>query len=501
MDVAAVAVALAILSVSALRWFAGRGELLYFGDAVSHLNTARRIIDSRTPGLDQFGSPWLPLPHLLMIPFVRNDDWWQSGLAGGIPSAICFVAAGLFLWGSVRIALDSRIAAACSAALFALNPNVLYMQSIPMTETVFFAAVCGLLFMSLWFRQSGSWLPVAGAGLMANAAALTRYEGWVLLPAVALFILFAAPRRRFFFTAVFCVVAALGPLLWLAYNAWYAGDWLEFYRGPYSAKAIYERAIRSGMARAPGDQDWSKAVLYYATAARLNAGWPLAVLGTLGICALIVKRAVWTLLFLLLPCAFYVLGIHSTGNPIFVPELWPHSYYNTRYGLIAVLLLATGAGALISLLPGRLRVPAALVVVAMSLTPWLWHANPEAWITWKESQVNSEARREWTSRAASFLRSNYRTGEGIFTSFGDLSGVFESAGIPLRETLYDGNNPAWLGAAARPSLLLHEEWALALAGDSVATAVQRGSKHGPRYRLVQQIIVKNSPVVEIYKRD
>jgi hypothetical protein len=54
----------------------------------------------------------------------------------------------------------------------------------------------------------------------------------------------------------------------------------------------------------------------------------------------------------------------------------------------------------------------------------------------------------------------------------------------------------------RPDLFLHEEWAVAMAGDAVATAVQKSAfQHGPRYYLVQAIKVKGAPVIEIYKRD
>ena len=70
------------------------GWTLYYGDAEAHLNIARRILDSRTPGYDQIGTVWLPLPHLLTLALVWNDGWWHSGLAGAIPSSICFVAAG-----------------------------------------------------------------------------------------------------------------------------------------------------------------------------------------------------------------------------------------------------------------------------------------------------------------------------------------------------------------------------------------------------------------------
>ena len=69
-----------------------RGYLLLYGDAVAHLGIARRILDSRNPGLAQLGGVWLPLPHLLMLPFVQKMEWWQNGLAGAWPSLLCYIA-------------------------------------------------------------------------------------------------------------------------------------------------------------------------------------------------------------------------------------------------------------------------------------------------------------------------------------------------------------------------------------------------------------------------
>jgi hypothetical protein len=91
---------------------------------------------------------------------------------------------------------------------------------------------------------------------------------------------------------------------------------------------------------------------------------------------------------------------------------------------------------------------------------------------------------------------------GIITSFGDLIGILRAAGIPLHHALYDDQGPEWAAATLRPDLFLHEEWAIAAAGDPVATAVQRSPfQHGPRYYLVQTIQVKGAPVIQIYKRD
>ena len=490
---------LAILSLIAVAWFFQQGCLLYYGDAQAHLNIARRMVDSRTPGYYQIGTVWLPLPHLLMLPFVQNDAWWRSGLAGAFASSLCFVAAGVFLFLAARRVFESRGAAVTTLCVFALNPNLLYLQSIPMTEPLFFAALAAVLYFTVRFHATQSAGSVLGAGLAALAATLTRYEGWFLIPFVTLYFILAAKRRRFLFAVLFGLLASLGPLYWLAHNWWCYGDFLEFYRGPYSAKAIYQRALEGGMARYPGDHEWRKAWLHFRSAVQLCAGLPLVWLGLAGAVAATFKRVFWPLFLLALPGAFYVWSIHSGGTPIFVPHLWPNTYYNTRYGLSALPALAMAAGALVAVAPRRARAVAALAVIAVAVSTWIRDPRPDAWICWKESAVNSEARRAWTKQAADFLRGRYQPGTGIFMSFGDLTGILQAADIPLRETLHDGNVPHWEGALARPDLYLSEEWAVAISGDKVSDTIVKASRTGPHYRCVRTIALKGAPVIQIYR--
>ncbi len=153
----AVAGVLAALVSACAVWLSWRhGWILYYGDAEAHLNIARRIIDSRTPGYGQIGTVWLPLLHLLMLPLVAYNRLWTSGLAGAIPPAICFVAGVTFLFAAVRRVFSSTAAGATAAALCALNPNALYLQSAPMTEALFFASLAALLYFSVRFRDTQS---------------------------------------------------------------------------------------------------------------------------------------------------------------------------------------------------------------------------------------------------------------------------------------------------------------------------------------------------------
>jgi len=95
----------------------------------------------------------------------------------------------------------------------------------------------------------------------------------------------------------------------------------------------------------------------------------MAAAGTVFALARARRLAAWLLLWLPLP--FYVVSIAYGGVPIFVPEWWPHSYYNVRYGL--ELLPAVSAFAGIALFMAlawaraarwRIVLPAAIVSVA-----------------------------------------------------------------------------------------------------------------------------------------
>ena len=61
----------------------------------------------RLPGLLQLGTVWLPLPHLLMIPFIFFNTLWQNGAGGSIPSMIAYVFGVVGIFRLVRGMLDA----------------------------------------------------------------------------------------------------------------------------------------------------------------------------------------------------------------------------------------------------------------------------------------------------------------------------------------------------------------------------------------------------------
>ena len=481
---------LALCSAVAVYLFYRRGWNLYYGDAECHLDIARRMVDSQTPGYRQVGTVWLPLTHWILLPFVRFDSLWFSGLAGALPFAFCYVVGGCFLFAATRRVFESTSAAVVAVAVCALNPNLLYIQTAPMTETLFFACLAALFYFTVRYRDTQAWWAAIGAGLALLLATLTRYDGWFLIPFVGLYFLVTAQRGRWTVAIVVCCIASLGPAYWLLHNQAMAGDALDFYRGPYSAKAI------QGSANYPGKGYWPRAFQFFFWDVWDCAGAALAVLAALGMVAAFARRAFWALVLLWLPGVFYLLSMHSGGTPIFVPHLYSGAYYNVRYGLSILPLLAVCAGALVAQFPWYWRTRAAVGVVVLCSLPWLIHPQPESWVVYQEGNQNYRGHREVEHAVEDYLRPRYVHGAGIVTSFGATTVIYRELGIPLRETLTSDNGPVWWAEEKAQDPFPHYAWAVVRAGDWAEKQIQTVGN----FTLEQTFQAKDAPEIHVYRR-
>src|SRR5580704_12739736 len=135
------------VSVFSFLFYYRHGDVLLYGDAVAHINIARRVFDSKTPGLLQLGTVWLPLPHLLIIPFILSKQMWQGGGGGSVPSMAGFVFSVLGIFRLMRRVLlhdgkvdaTAQVASWAAAILYVANPNLIYMQATAMGESLYLA--------------------------------------------------------------------------------------------------------------------------------------------------------------------------------------------------------------------------------------------------------------------------------------------------------------------------------------------------------------------------
>jgi len=386
--------------LTAVLWCWRQGYTLYDIDAEMHLNIARRLLNPLTAGPEESGTGWLPLPHVLIAPFAAVDSWWRSGLAGALPSALYFAIAGSFLFVSTRRLFESAAAGWTAALIFAVNPNALYLAAVPMTEMLFAAELACLLWAVLWYRDSRSVWAVLLLGAVSSAAALTRYEGWLLIPFIAFPVWFFA--RRAAHTLLFGALAALGPFAWLLYNQLYYNNALEFYNGPSSSIALHQGSLAMG--GSPTYHNWSASVRYYIEASRLVSGTTLLVAGAAGgFVALFFRAAAKPVLLLLIPPVFFMLSLHTGGTDLYVPTLWPHTMHNIRYGFVGFLFAASASSGLVTLLSRR-RWIGSVVLVGAALIPW-FTIGP---ICWREARDSSKARQKAHNQVTAPLVANNR---------------------------------------------------------------------------------------------
>lgn len=150
-------------------------------DAKAHLVVARRILDSIAPSWEQIGAVWLPLPHVLNALPVQIDWMYRTGASAIAISIASFAITVACISAIVRASNGTHTGAILAAALFALNPNVLYLQSTPMTEPLLFAlSSLVVLYLTQWAMADDLKIRKA-VGWTIVLACLTRYEAWPIV--------------------------------------------------------------------------------------------------------------------------------------------------------------------------------------------------------------------------------------------------------------------------------------------------------------------------------
>jgi hypothetical protein len=490
-----------------------RGDVLLYGDAVAHINIARKVFDSQTPGLLQLGTVWLPLPHLLMIPFLRSNWMWTTGIGGSAPSMVAYVFLVAGVFRLVRGALSRYGDASGSAnglawlaaAIVGLNPNLLYLQSTAMTEVPYLAwFVWAIVFFAEFVKEtlaSESAISDAARSKLTRcawcvaAAEWTRYDGWFFAAVIGVSAIAVLHRFRHLagikgVAAKFLVVVSLPVLLWLGYNAIVYRNPLEFATGPYSAKAIERKTSVPGYPPHPGAQDPPMAALYFFKSAQVNmaeGGWEkiwalLLVVGAL-VCAGS-SRGLRPLLLLLVPLPFYMLSVAYSGVPVFVPPWWPFSYYNVRYGVQLLPAFAAMTAVVVSVIVELVHSPRGRVAVGVCALALVAGSYARVWsrgpVCFREAWVNSRTRIALGRELARHLKSLPENARFLMY-LGDHVGTMQNAGIDLRRVIHEGNHRPWkkpsdpdgIWEKALANPRAHVEYVISFDGDDVDRMMNR----------------------------
>jgi hypothetical protein len=413
------------------------GLTLSHYDSRGHLIVARRIIDSITPGWQQIGAVWLPLPHLLNALPVQIDFFYRTGASAvAISVASYAIACGAIAW--IVFAITESAAAGIAAVLvFALNPNVLYLQATPMTEPLLLATTLTAIAMLM------DWTACPHSDLVGWAfalACLTRYEAWPVAAtalAAAVWVrwrrgdgLAVAIRR----VSAVAIYPALALIAFAIFSRVVVGQWFvstDFFVP--ETKALGHPFV---------------AVDEIAWGTRMLSGPLLVAIGGAGAALLLAlgltrRRAQALVALALVTTAAIPWAAFVKGHP-----------FRIRYMVPLIASEAVGAGVLAGMLANvtprrRWRSVAAFALVAVAayeLRPLDVTAPMVVEAQWDRPNTPIRA------RVTACLDRPGR-GEKIMASMGSLGHYMQEAshaGFEIRDFLHEGNGDIWLAALDGP---------------------------------------------------
>lgn len=455
-----------IISIISIIYYYIHHDILAYGDAESHINIAERVIHGLPAGLGQLGGVWLPLPHLLMVPFLWTTFMWRSGLAGSIVSGISYIISSYYIFQTTLFLTTKRWIAIISFFIYALNPNILYMQATPMTELPLLACLTASTYFFIKWIKKQEHIFIIYAALWSFAGCLMRYDAWFLVGIQGLTIIFYGLLKKWSYIKIegmallFGLPAAFSALLWLGWNELIFHNPFYFLASKYSAQSQQKAFLIKG--ELVDYHNVYQSILYYSTAVSDNTGWLLAILSIISLVLFLIKvkntkTFIENSLIIFVLSATYlfnILALYLGISILFIPGLTPQNFelhlFNIRYGLMMAPSISILIGILLSLISYKnidkyLAGLVMIFVIAFSI------AFP---ITLRDGLYGLSSRLPTgkISPISIAFRKYYDYGYVAFDDYARSADPIDLK-IPINKIIYDGSHPYWEQMLKQPNTI------------------------------------------------
>jgi hypothetical protein len=405
----------------------------YFGDAVSHIVRSRQFIDSQQPGINNIGTVWLPLPHLLLLPFVVFDTLFYSGVAGAVIGIPLLVGTGLLLFSIIKLLTNSRPIAFFLTILFGLNPNIIYIALTPMNEmTLLFFVTLGGYALLKWLRsENDHWIIVCASAILF--ATLCRYEAWILAPFISIIALYKGillRKQGKKFGALKMILIAgiswIGIVFWFIWNYVQYDDALKFAHWTYS---VGTSAVRTTLHDRPQDVFLviGKALFWIFGPMMLGA----SVLMLISLKKMpLRKEQILVMLFFSLP-AFFTLWAILMGF-VQIDQWWWNWRFFLTFGLFLSIASALGLQELFRTVPSKII--KLLIVICFLAMPVVQIVVPSVGVAiFNDASKSFDVRSRSAAALGREIQKRYNDGSiTLLTGYGVGQRIMISSRLPIK---------------------------------------------------------------------
>ncbi len=184
--------------------------------------------------LNQEWSAWLPLTHLLILPFAWSAALLHTGVM--LPAILCYLLSTMCVFIAARCLTQDSRASFIGSLLFIFNPTLLMLNTLSFNDwmciTTLTMTCCCFLLWSRYNRLSS----LIGTGMCCLLATLTCYDGWALFVSLIAFMVAIGWLKRQSRAHVessliaFSTLGALGIGVWMLCCATLFGSPFVFLR-------------------------------------------------------------------------------------------------------------------------------------------------------------------------------------------------------------------------------------------------------------------------------
>lgn len=238
---------------------------------------------------------------------------------------LSYIVTALYLFLALRLLAHRSSIGYLGALVFMLNPTILYLQSIPVSELLCIATLTMSCYYMIAWIHSNRLAHLLGTAASICLATLSRYDAWIYFAVLLLLIVTVGLVKHHKRSQVASNVLVFSILGGSGIGLWFAWCWIMFSNPLYflQTRFLSQTTLLASSNTLPTSSDIWQSVRFFATAALQALGPALCIVALVAIASFLLRRRfkpeMLAALALLAPIALSILALYNSQLLLTLP--------------------------------------------------------------------------------------------------------------------------------------------------------------------------------------